>query len=63
MVAIVVIGFIALYVGILMFDAYLLSVHVPTLVIDPSNFGAWIWLIIAVSSVIAMGASSSKSSN
>lgn len=63
MVALVVIAVILLYVGLLAFDAYLLSVHVPTLIADPSNFGAWIWLIVAVSSIIAMGASSSKSSN
>lgn len=63
MIAVVFIALFLLYVGVLLFDAYLLSVHVPTLVADPSNFGAWIWLIIAVSSIIAMGAASSKSSN
>lgn len=63
MVAVVFIALFLLHVGVLAFDAYLLSVHVPTLVADPSNFGAWIWIIAAVSSIIAMGASSSKSSN
>lgn len=63
MVALVFIGLFILYVGVLFFDAYLMSVHVPTLIEDPSNFGAWVWLIIAVSSIIAMGAASSKSSS
>lgn len=63
MIAVVFIVLFVLYVGILLFDAYLMSVHVPTLVADPSNFGAWIWLIMAVSSIIAMGAAASKSSN
>lgn len=63
MVALVFILIFVLGAALLAWDAYLLSVHVPTLIDDPSNFGAWIWLIIAVSSIIAFSASSSKSSN
>jgi hypothetical protein len=29
-------------------SAYLLTVHVPTVVADPTNFGAWIWILIAL---------------
>lgn len=60
MVALVFILIFLLGAAILAFDAYLLSVHVPTLVNDPSNFGAWLWLIVAVTSIIAFSASSSK---
>lgn len=59
----VVLFFILIFVlgaALLAWDAYLLSVHVPTLVEDPSNFGAWIWLIVAVSSIISFTVSSSK---
>lgn len=60
MVALVVILIFVLGTALLAFDAYLLSVHVPTLIADPSNFGAWIWFIVAVSSIISFAASSSK---
>lgn len=60
MVALVFILIFVLATALLAFDAYLLSVHVPTLIADPSNFGAWIWLIVAVSSIISFAASSSK---
>lgn len=63
MVALVFILIFLLGAALLAWDAYLLSVHVPTLIEDPSNFGAWIWLIVAVSNVIAFSASTSKSSN
>lgn len=51
-----------IYIAVLFFDAYLLSTHVPTILADPSNFGAWVWVIIAVASVIAIGASSARDS-
>lgn len=60
MVALVFILIFLLGAALLAFDAYLLSVHVPTLIEDPSNFGAWIWLIVAVSSIIIFAASSFK---
>lgn len=60
-VALVFLAALILYLAVLFFDAYLLSVHVPTLLGDPTNFGAWVWLIIAVASVIAMGASAKNS--
>lgn len=43
-----------LVVGIFAFDAYLLSVHIPTLIADPSDFGAWVWALIAVSSILGL---------
>lgn len=51
-----------IYIAVLLFDAYLLSTHVPTVLADPSNFGAWAWVIVAVWSVIAMGAATARDS-
>jgi hypothetical protein len=39
---------IVVYGLIVLYDAYLLSVHVPTLLADPSNIGAWLWIVVAV---------------
>lgn len=46
--------------GVVAFDAYLLSVHIPTLVADPTNFGAWVWTLIAVSSIIGLSTAHSQ---
>lgn len=60
MVALVFILIFVLGAALLAFDAYLLSVHVPTLTEDPSNFGAWCWLLFAVINILAFATSSSK---
>lgn len=50
---------IALWLGVVAFDAYILMTHVPTLIADPSNFGAWFWIIFALS-LTGLGASQSS---
>lgn len=60
-VVIVLLLVVAMWVGIVAFDAYLFSVHVPTLIADPTNFGAWFWVVVAVGLLVGGGSASSKS--
>lgn len=62
MVFLVVLLVVALWLGIVAFDAYLFSVHVPTLLADPTNFGAWFWVVIAAGLLVGGGSATSKAS-
>lgn len=51
-----------IYAAVFAFDTYLLSVHVPTLVDDPSNFGAWGWVVFAVLTLVSLASYQTKDS-
>lgn len=35
------------FVALVLWIAYLFSVHVPALIEDPSNMGSWAWVTVA----------------
>jgi hypothetical protein len=43
------------YVAIIAFDAWILTIHVPTIVVDPTNFGAWFWILLVLSFTLIGG--------
>lgn len=61
MVVVIILLAVAVWLGIVAFDAYLFATHVPTILADPSNFGAWFWIVIAVGLLVGAGAATNKS--
>jgi len=60
MILLVILLYLALTVGIVAFDAWILTIHVPTIAADPSNFGAWFWIILTLTLTIFGGTRAAK---
>lgn len=60
MILLLILLYLALTVGIVAFDAWILTIHVPTIVADPTNFGAWFWIILTLSLTIFGGSRAGK---